>query len=79
MNLAPRVTASSSAVPRSVMALELASTSSSLQSGQTAEMTSRLSDVAADQPDAGAGRPEVLPAWLTMVRQPLATVQAESE
>src|ERR1700761_2704513 len=74
---APSVTASFSAVPRSVIAVLFASTSSRSQLGQIAEIMSRLCASAADQPADVPGY-VVPPVWLTLSKHPLAAVQAAS-
>ena len=63
------------AVPRSVMLGEFASTSRILQPGQAAETMSRSSAISCPQEAFAAGRVEP-PVWFTFVKQPL--VQAGS-
>src|SRR5580704_3897801 len=77
-NLAPAATALSLAIPRSVSELLLASTSSSLQFGHSAEITSSCIASLCDQDALAVGSGRVLPCSLTIRRQPLAVVQAGS-
>jgi hypothetical protein len=53
--LAPRVTASFTAVPRLAIEASLASTSRMWQFGQIADTMSRSSEISVDQPGSGDG------------------------
>ncbi len=75
-NLAPCVTASFSAAPRSEIAVLFASTRRMWHSGQIAEIISMLSAAGAVQPAAVPGRLVVLPVSLTCSKHLSATVQA---
>ena len=75
--MAPRLTASFTALPRLAMEAEEASTSRMLQFGQIALAMSRSSEISSAQPLSAVGREVVEPVWLTFLKQPLATVQAE--
>ena len=72
---APSVTASLTAVPRSVKLAEVASTSRMWQFGQVAETMSRSSEISPAQPESGFGRLLVDPDWLTFSKQPLPVLQ----
>src|ERR1700722_1982978 len=74
---APRLSAAAMPVSRSVIAELLASTRMMWQLGHSAETASRSSDSSSSQSEpALAGIGEAPPLWLTLVKQPLATVHA---
>jgi hypothetical protein len=74
MNFAPDAAAVSSAVPRSLRLVLLASTSSMWQFGQIADTMSRSVDSSSSHPPVGStpGSGLVWPSSLRMVRQPAA-------
>ncbi|SFY51810.1 hypothetical protein STEPF1_05076 [Streptomyces sp. F-1] len=74
--MAPSFTASLTAVPRLAIDAVLASTSRILQFGQVALTMSRSSEISPAQPLSAVGSEVVEPVWPTLVKQPLAVVQA---
>ena len=74
--VAPRATASFSAVPRSEKPLELASTSRMLQRGQAVDTMSRSTEISEAAPCSGVGSGLAWPSWLTLVKHLFLTVQA---
>src|SRR5438034_8639359 len=73
-NFAPNVTAALTAGYRSVLRLLFASTSRMWQFGQIAETICTSSEISAAHPASGVGSGLASPAWLTLLKQPLAVV-----